>query len=109
MSKEKRITVRLNELYSNFLENHPVFKGKTLTEAVTFCIEKVRQSMLARHAFLSSPPTSDQDRILYNLYQLFILLDFADRQAIANCTKNDDLDAFYSIFGFRFELPSEYD
>ena len=111
MSKENRISIRLSSRHYTFLSSHPLFASHSLTEAIEICIEKTRQSLLAKQTLISSPLSllSDDEKAIKNLFTLFTLLDFADRKPIASFTETHLLDAFYSSFGFRFELPSEFD
>lgn len=109
MSKEKRISIRLSDSDAHFLTSHPFFSDKTITQSIELCIEKVRHAFTTRHTLLSNHFLSDDEKAVKNLFLLYSQLDFSDRLLIASQTELKYLDQFYSIFGFRFDLPCEYD
>lgn len=101
----ERIKITLSDVNAHFVKNHPSFAEMSVSEAVTFCINQVRLSLINRQL----AATSESNPVLKNLYNLFIILDHAERMAIAQHTSLTDLDRFHATFGFRFEEKTDYD
>ena len=77
MSKENRISIRLSSRHYTFLSSHPLFASHSLTEAIEICIEKTRQSLLAKQT-----PAIGWRGFVFNQYKTYLLL--LNRPALRN-------------------------